>query len=255
MKEVTIGKASFSKILCGSNPFWGHSHFSEARDQEYLGRFDDDAIRRALRRCLSLGVNTVESCLNHRIATLLGELRAAHPGGVRFVGTTRVDETSPIKSHTEKLAQLIALRAEICVIHAQFVDRPGGGARLESLKPMVDQIHAAGLLAGISTHRIQTVEQCEAQGCGLDTYLFPLNLSGFVYPGYAGKETAAERAHLVRHVPKPFILIKTLGAGRIPPSEGLAFIGANAKPNDLVSLGLGSEDEIAETLKIAEHCL
>lgn len=30
--------------------------------------------------------------------------------------------------------------------------------------------------------------------------------------------------------------------------------GASPKPNDLVSLGLGSEDEIAETWKIAEHC-
>ena len=166
-----------------------------------------------------------------------------------------MDETSPVKSHPEKLAQLIAMRADVCVIHAQFVDRPGGSVRLDSLKQMVDQIHAAGLLAGISTHRIQTVEQCEAQNCGLDTYLFPLNLSGFVYPGYAGNETVAERVNLVRSVAKPFILIKTLGAGRIPPTEGLAFIAANAKPGDLVSIGLGSEDEIAETLKIAERCL
>ena len=39
-------------------------------------------------------------------------------------------------------------------------------------------------MAGISTHRVDTVEVCERQGCGVDTYLFPLNPAGFVYPGY-----------------------------------------------------------------------
>lgn len=50
MKQVAIGSLSFSRIICGANPFYGHSHFSEARNAEYLSRFDDETIERMIQR-------------------------------------------------------------------------------------------------------------------------------------------------------------------------------------------------------------
>jgi hypothetical protein len=108
------------------------------------------------------------------------------------------------------------------------------------------------LLAGISTHLVGTVELCEQQDYGVDTYLFPLNLSGFVYPGFKGTDTLQDRVSIVKSVAKPFILIKVLAAGRIPPDEGLHFIAENSKPNDLISIGFGGTVEVAETIQIAE---
>ncbi len=252
MKQVPVGDVSFSKAICGANPFYGHSHFSDARDTEYLGRFDDETIKRTIQRCISMGINTVESSGNERIISILSRLRDSNPDSLHFIGSTRIDETSDHKSHQKKLAFLIENRAEICVVHAQYVDRPRKGDTIGGLKGLVDKIHGAGLLAGISTHRVDTVELCESQSYGVDTYLFPLNLSGFVYPGYKGSETVQERIDVVRDTPKPFILIKTLGAGRIPPSEGLQFIAEHAKPNDLVSIGFGTEDEVTESVELVE---
>ena len=251
MKRVSIGNLTFSKVLCGSNPFYGHSHFSEARNAEYLARFDDEAVKRTIQRGIDLGVNTVESCANERIVSLLSDLRAANDGRIHFVGSTRIDETSEMSTHEEKLSFLIENRADICVVHAQFVDQPREADKIEGLEPFIDRIHEAGLLAGISTHQISTVELCERKGYGIDAYLFPLNLSGYVYPAYEGNETAQERADLIRSVPKPFVIIKALAAGRIPPDEGLQFVAENSKPNDLISIGLGTEEEVAETLELA----
>ena len=225
---------------------------SDARDAEYLGRFDDEMIERTIRRCVSLGVNTVESCGNERIIAILSRLREGNPDPIHFVGSTRIDETSDIRSHQQKLTFLIENRAEVCVIHAQYVDRPREEDRIGGLQRLIDKIHDAGLLAGISTHRVDTIELCERQGYGVDIYLFPLNLSGFVYPGYKGTETVQERVDVVQNTPKPFVLIKTLGAGRIPPSEGLPFIAQNAKSTDLISIGFGTEDEVTEYVELAE---
>ncbi len=252
MKQVTIGNQTFSKVLCGTNPFYGHSHFSEARNAEYLARFDDQRIERTIRECLRRGINTVESPANQRIVSLLATLRDGRSQPIHFVGTTRIDETSDIKSHQRKLSFLIENRAAICVVHSQYVDRPRKAGSIEGLEGLLETIHAAGLLAGISTHRVQTIELCEAQGYGIDAYMFPLNLSGFVYPGYDGNESVRERVDVVRGVSRPFILIKALGAGRIPPKEGLEFLAENAKPNDLISLGLASEQEIDESLGLIE---
>jgi hypothetical protein len=194
----------------------------------------------------------VESGANERIVSIVRRCQRGSPDSVRFIGSTRIDETSEMKSHPQKLAFLIEKRSDICVVHAQFVDRPGKGDSIAGLKQFTDRIHDAGLLAGISTHRVETIALCEKHNYGIDTYLFPLNLSGFVYPGYPGKETVQDRVDIIRGVAKPFILIKTLAAGRIPPEEGLHFIAENSKPSDLVSLGFGTEAEAEESVALAE---
>jgi hypothetical protein len=252
MKEVTICNIVFSKIICGTNPFYGHSHFSDARNAEYLGRFDDETIERTIQRCISMGINTVESCANERIVSILSRLRDKNPEPIHFIGSTRIDETSDIKSHQQKLSFLIENLAEVCVVHAQYVDRPRKGDDIRGLPQLIEKIHDAGLLAGISTHRVDTVELCERQGYEIDTYLFPLNLSGFIYPDYKGTESVQERINIVRNTSKPFILIKALGAGRIPPDEGLHFIAENAKSNDLISIGFGTGDEVSEVVEHVE---
>ena len=253
MKQVAIGSLSLSKIVCGTNPFYGHSHFSAARNAEYLRRFDDQTIERTMQRCIGLGINAVESCANERVISILARMRSKHAEPIHLVGSTRIDETSEIKSHQQKLSFLIENRAEVCVVHAQYVDRPRKGDAIDGLPQLIEKIHNAGLLAGISTHRVETVALCERQGCGIDTYLFPLNLSGFVYPGYEGTESVRERISIVRNTPKPFILIKVLGAGRIPPDEGLQFVAENAKPTDLISIGFATEDEVSEAAELVEN--
>ncbi|MCX7047873.1 MAG: hypothetical protein NTX50_20605 [Candidatus Sumerlaeota bacterium] len=252
MKQVTIGNLTFSKVLCGTNAFWGRSHFSEARSAEYRGRFDDETIAQTIQHCIGLGVNTVESCANERIVSILSRLRERNPAPIHFVGNTRIDETSEMKSHQQKLSFLIERRADICVIHAQYVDRPRKGDSIGGLAQLIEKIHEAGLLAGISTHRVETIELCERQNYGIDAYLFPLNLTGFVYPGFEGKDTVQDRVNIVRGVAKPFILLKALAAGRIPPDEGLQFVAENSKPNDLVSIGFGGVGEVDESLQFIE---
>lgn len=152
MNQVVIGHRIFSKVICGTNPFWGRSHFSEARDAEYLSRFDDQTIERTIQHCIGLGINTVESCANERIVSILSRLRGSNPSPIHFVGSTRIDETSAMKSHQQKLSFLIENHVDLCVIHSQCVDRPGKGDSIGGLGQMIDTIHAAGLLAGISTH-------------------------------------------------------------------------------------------------------
>jgi hypothetical protein len=254
MQTVPIGSLSWSKVICGTNAFYARSHFSRARDQEYRSRFDDAGIEAVLRRCLQLGMSAVESSANERIVTIVNRLRG---GGstLHLAGSTRIDETSPMKTHADKLSFLIGRRAELCIVHAQYVDSHRCGDEISGLDRFLDDIHAAGLLAGISTHRVSTVELCEKNRCAIDAYLFPLNMTGFVYPGYDGGETVRQRVDLVRGVNKPFILMKALAAGRIPPAEGLPFVLENSKKGDLISLGIGGVAELDESVSIVERHL
>jgi predicted TIM-barrel fold metal-dependent hydrolase len=253
MKNILIKEKQFSKVICGTNAFYARSHFSEARDTEYRTRFDDDYIEKVIVRCTEFGVNAVESSANERIHQIIADLRRQHP--IHFIGSTRIDKTSSMTSHQQKLKFLIDNRADICVIHAQFVDRPRATEEIRGLRHFVERIHDAGLIAGISTHRVSTVELCEDHDYGIDVYLFPLNMTGFVYPGYEGSDSVAERIRIIQSTPKTFILMKTLGAGRIPPIEGLRFVLENSKPSDIITLGLGSVEEAEESLSFVQEYL
>jgi len=255
MRKIRIGEHEISRMVCGSNPFNARSHFSDARDAEYAARFGDQAVGRVLDRALELGLNTYENSASARAWEAVCRLRGRTSQAVHFIGSTRIDETSAMRSHSQKLQFLIDRRAELCVIHAQVAEQEGQGDEIPGLARMLDKIHAAGLLAGVSAHRIATVERCERKGYSVDCYLFPLNPIGFVYPGYDGHETPQERGALIRSVAKPFVLMKTLAAGRVPPAEGLPFAAEHAKPNDLVSIGFGSLAELEETALIAETWL
>jgi hypothetical protein len=249
MKTVSIHGKRFSKVVLGTNAIYGRSHFSDARSKEYEQRCTDEYISLLIETCMKFGVNAVESSANERIHRIMLDIGRKHAHVPRFIGNTRKDATSAM-GHKEKLDYLITNMADICVVHAQFVDRPKRDNRIRGLQSLINDIHAAGLIAGISTHKVSTVELCEEQGYGVDVYLFPLNESGFVYPGYKGKETVAERIETIKNTPKPFVLMKTLGAGRIPPDDGLRFALENSKDTDIITLGLGSIEEAEESLSI-----
>lgn len=255
MEKVSIGNTLFSKVVCGTNAFFGRSHFSKARDTEYSTRCNDEYIKKMLIKCMEFGVNAVETSANVRIQQIITDLRSQYQTPLYLIGNTRVDKTSEVKSHQEKFKFLIENRSDICVIHSQFVDRPRKTEEIRGLKRLIQKVHEAGLIAGISTHRNSTIELCEKQEYGIDVYLFPLNETGFVYPGYEGDESVAERIRIIQNTPKPFILMKTLGAGRIPPIDGLQFALENSKPSDIISLGLGSIEEAEESFGFVQKYL
>ena len=255
MNKVSIGGTLFSKVVCGTNALYGRSHFSRARDMEYSSRCDDEYIKRMLAKCMEFGVNAVETSANERIQQIVTDLRAQHQKPLYMIGNTRIDKTSEMKSHQERFRFLIENRSDICVIHSQFVDRPRKTEEIKGLKRLIETMHKAGLIAGISTHRISTVDLCEKQEYGIDAYLFPLNEMGFVYPGYDGSESVDERISLIQNTPKPFILMKTLAAGRIPPIDGLRFAMENCKASDIITLGLGSIEEAEESLGFVHEYL
>ena len=252
MQTVTIKGKAFSKVVLGTNAIYGRSHFSEARDLEYSHRNTDAYVLKLIEKCIEYGVNAVETSANERITKLVSKIRENGHHPFYLIGNTRIDQTSQMKSHQEKFDYLIDQKSDICIVHSQFVDRPGTEEKINGLERLLDKIHEAGLIAGISTHKISTISLCERLGYDIDVYLFPLNMTGFVYPEYTGNETVADRIKLVQNTQKPFLLMKTLGAGRIPPDEGLRFVVENSKSNDIITLGLSSLEEAEESLGIIQ---
>ena len=71
MKHVTIGGIQFSKVICGTNPFYARSHFSAAKDAEFRARFDDGLLH----------ILSINSGLLSCIIGAVGSLTIGNPVG------------------------------------------------------------------------------------------------------------------------------------------------------------------------------
>lgn len=146
MRKVNLSGVLMSRLVCGSNPFNARSHSGSARDAEYAARFSDDAVVEILERALELGLDTCENSASERHWEVVSRLRLRRSDPVHFIGSTRIDDTSPMRSHAQELRFLIEQRAELCAIHAQHVERERPGGEIPGLERMLDEIHDARLV-------------------------------------------------------------------------------------------------------------
>ena len=92
MEKIKIGNKDYSKIIVGTNAFYGHSHFSAARDSEYKKKFSDDYIKNLLELCFSKGVNSIETCANERIVNIINGIKIKD-NDIITLGLGSIEET------------------------------------------------------------------------------------------------------------------------------------------------------------------
>lgn len=244
MPMTSIGGVEVSRVICGSNTFFGYSHFSGARDAWLRRHFDVPRIVEVLAKCAEFGVNCVISGPSPPMHEAIQELERQtkhHMVWMCTPGMGRDDLSDGIKWSADH-------GAEICMPHVSFTDVRLNIAqnRIEGIEPYLEQIRSLGMVPGLSTHRPETILVGDSAGYDVETYVQPFNLAGFL--------CAVETdwiANIIRSTPKPVVCIKPLAAGRVMPEPGLGFVFRNNKPVDPVAVGFLSPEEAEEDIKIA----
>ena len=59
LPSTKIDDVEISKIVCGTNPFFGFSHFTRSRDIWMQQYFTDERIREVIERLNDYGVNAI----------------------------------------------------------------------------------------------------------------------------------------------------------------------------------------------------
>ncbi len=238
-----IGNLEISKIVCGTNPFFGFSHFTRARDMWMREYFTDDRIKAVIRKACQLGINAVVSGTVDRLFHILCDLRK-EGSNLHWICT-------PGGSTIEEVETGIRWSAEhelrICMPHQNFTDahlaptenQVIGYDRLAAL------IRSLGMVPGLSTHRPETIVVMDRAMKDVETYIVPYNILGFL----SNVEVEWVR-RVIRNSPKPILVIKPLGAARITPEVGLPFVLKSIKERDAVCLGFSSVQEVEEDLEI-----
>lgn len=248
-----IGPFELSRMLIGTNPFFGYSHFSHARDTWLRHYFTPERICEVIEACARQGLNGIVSGagthFNTGLRPILEQVERNTGVHVVWIGT-------PAGRTEEELLDEIRAAAdrgvEMCMPHQVYTDNmlvPNEG-RLIGYEKAAQLIRDLGMVPGLSTHRPETIITCDRAGYDVAAYIQPYNPIGFLCP----LETDSV-AHIINDTGKPVIVIKPLAAGRVLPPTGLNFCYSTIKPMDTVCIGMLSVEEVEEDVNLARSII
>ncbi len=244
-----IGHLQLSRMLCGTNPFFGFSHFTKARDNWMAKYFTVERIAEVLVACINEGINGTMSSPMPQLYEALN--LAEKETGVRmhWILTPSGETDEELK---EQIRWCHDHGGAFCMPHTNWTDSRLliNENRIVGLEPVLELIRELGMGTGLSTHRPEVITVCDKAGYDIDSYIQPYNPSGFlcaVETDWMGR--------IINQTPKPVMCIKPLAAGRILPETGLRFVYGTNKPIDTVVVGFLSPEEVREDIAIARDVI
>jgi len=276
LPTVALGPHRVTRLIVGSNPIYGYSHFNRQYSMHMTEWFTDERLTQFLFDCEKAGINTWQASYNTRMKEQFPKIRDKGCTIQWVCLAYDLDESSPstpegIAEGTIKCAETAAKFKPLgMAFHGSQTDQLFRAGKLDLIKGFIDRVHDLGLLAGISTHNPVILEALEEKGWPNDYYM-----TSFYYQTRSREEFQKEigvvpvgetylstdppkMCKIIRQVQKPCLVYKILGAGRRcnSPREVRAafeFAYQNIKPIDAAIVGIYPRysDQIAEDTGLA----
>jgi len=251
--RTNIGGIEISRLVIGSNPFGGFSHYSHARDVWLRKYFSVERIVEVLEAASARGLNAFVSGPAEKTREALKMHEDKTGRKIHWVCTPAGEAD---KTFGETIADQIGWCAkngvDYVLPHPCWTDVRMVQAKKEitGLEEVIKRVRGEGMIPGVSTHRPETVVVCDQRPYDVETYIQILNSIGFLM--------AVETdwcARVIKNAKHPVLCIKPLGAGRVLPPTGFKFAYDNCKSNDAVVVGFMSVEEVNEDVDICLEIL
>ena len=252
---VSIGPHDVSRLIVGGNPFSGFSHQSPERDQEMLNWYTTERIKEVLHEAKALGLNTSVMRTDAFIYRVLREFRN-EGGGLRWIA-----QMDPSVGWKRSVDEAVANGASGYYIHGAMTDQCFADGTLFLIAEIIAYAQSQGLVAGLAGHAPEAHLAVYEEGIPADFHVVCFYNCGSLHAGGGEKFDPADpprAVEVIRHIQKPCIGYKIMGAGRVPAQQALEFAFANIKPTDAVNVGIFTGDNpnmVVENVRFVERLL
>ncbi|MBP1659569.1 MAG: hypothetical protein H6P95_761 [Candidatus Aminicenantes bacterium] len=244
---IRLGTLEVSRLILGSNPFWGYSHKSAQLDAEMRRFHTDEKIMQILDEAASCGLTALASPPDERWVKLWARYRA---GGGRLRTWISQCHGSP-EQMLREIDRSVEAGAAAVFIQGMRVEEQFGKGRFDVLEAWIRHIKDAGLPAGAAAHWPEVHPELERRGFPTDFYYQCMyNVSKTSDYSAAEREKAAAT---IAGLKKPVIAYKILAAGRLPAVEGFEYAFSRIKPQDGVCVGIYAEKAIDQIRQNATY--
>jgi hypothetical protein len=269
LPTVKFGKHDITRLIIGSNPFYGYSHFNRILDQTMREWYTQDQRMQVLHTCERMGINTWQVHYNDQPWADFKRYRA-EGGKMNLILLADFD----LMKNLAMLNEVAKLGPLGIAHHGNRTDDRFRDGQKNLVKDFVKAVADTGVMAGISCHNPGVVDTVESEGWAVDYYqtcLYRVSRTpeearaqfGEAPIGETYMEKDPERmCKMIRQTKKPCLAFKLFGAGRrinTPQQvEGaFRFAFANIKPTDPVIVGMFPKykDEITENTNLVRKIL
>ncbi|NPV09985.1 MAG: hypothetical protein HPY83_18730 [Anaerolineae bacterium] len=255
LPRVEFAGRQVSRMLLGGNPFSGMAHRPEDPDagrrlREY---FTDAKVLETMTIAVGAGINAFHGRGDENVFRWLANFRAWSESQPDRPVLHWLAQTAPDRYRDGKvepnIEQIARHHPMAIYVHGATSDKAYTEGRPDELQSLVAFIHSLGFVAGIGTHMPQVVRLAEERDYGADFYVLSLRHI-LQSPHICPDERLA--ADTIRSIPKQFVAIKALGAGRLDPEASFRYAAATLKPTDLMTVGM-RDYEVLEDVRLASE--
>ena len=236
-----IRGVEISRLICGSNPFYGGAH---SRDLIYVGKllrgyFTEDKVFDTLELCEESGINTMIEG-----ESLSVRYRKARGGRIQALAMVMLEgeDVQTGKSLLEETRKAIDTGVVGAFIRGAEADRWVQSKQLDLIDKFLTLVRENGLIAGIGAHDVRVPVECERAGLVPD-----FHFKTFHHDNYYSALPRERRRHFLvdswgdddhdciweqfpedtiefmKGARTPWIGFKVLAAGAIQPRDGFRY--------------------------------
>jgi hypothetical protein len=247
LPAIKLGRLEVSRLILGSNPFFGFSHGNpQASPEEMKAYYKDEQVMAVLDAAADQGITAVWTpCYDSWVR--LWSRYQERDGKLKIWIGQPDPGPAQMKQHITVAARNGA--KAICIQGIQ-VDEQMKAKRYEVVREWLELVHSFGLPAGLATHGAKTHLLAEEKGLPTDFYHQTL-----YRPDNYIAEGLEESLATIEKIDKPVVAYKVLGAGRIRPADTLPYVFKRLKPKDGVCIGAfpKKRDELAENARLTRR--
>jgi len=247
LPTVRLGTLEVSRLILGSNPFWGYSHKSPQLDEEMKRHHTDDRIMQILDEAAECGLTVVTSPPDERWVKLWA--RYLEKGG-RLKTWISQCHGRPERMF-EEIDRSVKAGAKAIFIQGARVEEQFGRGNFNVLQSWIERIKEAGLPAGAAAHWPEIHPELERRKFPTDFY-YQCMYNASKSSDYSAAEREKAVATIER-LEKPVIAYKILAAGRLAASEGFEYAFNHIKRKDGVCVGIYAQKAIDQIRQNATY--
>jgi hypothetical protein len=267
--RVKFGKIDITRLIIGSNPLYGYSHFNRIYDACMREWYTQERRMEVLHRAERNGINTWQVHYNDQPMADFARYRA-EGGKMHLVLLADFALMKDVKLMPE-----VAKLGPLGIAHhgGRTDDRFRNGQK-NVVREYLKAVRDSGVMVGLSTHNPAVVDTVESEGWDIDYYqtcLYRLTRTPeearAEFKEAALGESFMERdpermCKMIRQTRKPCLAFKVYGAGRTVGSaeaieNSVRYALTNIKATDAVIVGMFPKfkDEVAENAALVRRIL
>jgi len=247
LPTVRLGTLEVSRLILGSNPFWGYSHKSAQLDEDMRRHHTDKRIIQILDEAAACGLTALASPPDERWTKLW--TRYKESGGRLRIWISQC-HGNPEQMHAE-IDRSIKAGAKAIFIQGARVEEQFGKGNFDVLRSWIEHIREAGLPAGAAAHWPEVHPELERRRFPLDFY-FQCMYNASKTSDYSAAEREKAVATIAQ-LAKPVIAYKILAAGRLTAGEGFEYAFNHIKRKDGVCVGIYAQNAIDQIRQNATY--